>query len=71
MSVGKVGIACRGPMPPVTEQLADQVQILAEHNGLACYRMPEIVQAKAAELGDSADCAPAGAKRIVALCLYA
>ena len=48
--IGKVGVAHRGPMSPMTEQLADQEQVLTRHHGLAGGGMPQVVQAKAAEL---------------------
>ena len=39
MIVGKVGVARRPPVPPVAEQLADQGQVLARHDGLAGCRV--------------------------------
>ena len=50
MPIGKVGVARRGPVPPMPEQLADQRQILARHHGVAGCRVPKVVQAKPAEL---------------------
>ena len=34
MAVGEMGVARRGPVPPMPEQLADQGQVLARHHGL-------------------------------------
>ena len=65
--VGKVRIARRGPVPPMPENPADQGQVLAGHHGLTGYRVPKFLQAKAAEFGVGADCAPAIPERIVAL----
>ena len=59
MSVGKVDISCRGPMPPMPEQLADQRQVLARHDRLTGGGVPKAMQAKAAELRIRADRAPA------------
>jgi len=63
----KVGVAGGGPVPPVPEQLSDQGQALARHDGLAGRRVAEVVQAQSAELGIVADSAPAIAQRVVAL----
>ena len=60
--VGKVGVARRGPVPLVPEQLADQGQILAGHDGLAGGGVPQIMQPQPAEFRIGANCPPAGCK---------
>ena len=55
MGIGKVGVACRGSVPPVSKQLADQRQIFARHDGLTGRRMPKVMQAKPPELCILAD----------------
>ena len=57
--IGKVGVARRGPVPPMTEQLADQGQVLAGHDGLTGRGVPQVMQPKPAELRVRADRAPA------------
>ena len=42
MVVGNVGVARRRSVPPVPEQLADQREILARHDGLTGRRMTPI-----------------------------
>ena len=37
--IGKVGVACRGAVSAVPEQLADQRQVLARHDRLARRRV--------------------------------
>ena len=41
VSAGEVGVARRGPVPPVAGQPADQGQVLARHDGMAGYGVPE------------------------------
>lgn len=43
------GIACRGPVLPVTELLAHQGQVLARQDGMARSRVAQLVQAQPAE----------------------
>ena len=45
MGIGKVGVARRGPVPPVPERPADQRKILAGHHGLAGGGMAKVMQA--------------------------
>ena len=54
-----MGIARRGPVSPVPEQLADQRQVFARHDGLAGRRVPEVMQAEPAEPRICARCPPA------------
>ena len=42
--IGKVRVARRGPVLPMAEQLADQGQILARHNGVTGGGMAQIMQ---------------------------
>ena len=48
----------------MAEQLADQRQILAGHDGLTGRRVPQVMQAKAAELRVIANPAPAIRKAV-------
>ena len=59
MRICEVGIARRGPVSPVPEQLADQRQVFARHDGLAGRRVPEVMQAEPAEPRICARCPPA------------
>ena len=54
----KVGVTCRGPVSPMPEQLADQRQVLARHDGLAGGGMSKVIQAKPAGLRIVADSTP-------------
>ena len=65
--IGKVGVARRRPVSLVTEQLADERQVLARHDRLTGGGMLKVMQAKAAELRIRADRAPAIEQRIVPL----
>ena len=64
MPVGKVRIARRCPVPPMAEQLADQRQVLARHDGLTRRRMTKVMQAKPAELRVYADRASSDNKAV-------
>ena len=57
--VGKVGVARRGAVAAMAEQLADQGQMLARHDGLAGRRVAQVVEAQPTEPGIGADRAPA------------
>ena len=59
MPVSEMRIACRSPVPPVPEQLADQGQVLARHNGVTGGGVAKVVQARPTELHIRADRAPA------------
>ena len=41
--IGKMGVARRGPVPPMAEQLADQRKVLARHDRLTGYRVPKVM----------------------------
>ena len=41
--VGDISVSRRGPMPPMTEQLADQGEVLAGHDSLTCSGMPQVM----------------------------
>ena len=56
----KVGVAGGCAVSAMSEQLADQGQVLARHDGLAGCRMAQVVQAQPAEPGIGADRPPAG-----------
>ena len=51
--IRKVGIACGGPVPPMTKQFTDQRQVLARHDCLTGGGMAQVVQAQAAELASA------------------
>ena len=59
MPVGEVGIACRCPVLPVPEQLPDQRQVFAGHDGLTRERVAQIVEPQPPELRLAAHRAPA------------
>ena len=60
MRIIKMGVACRGPVPPMPDQLAEQRQVLARHDrGLASRRVPEVMRAQPAELSVGAYRPPA------------
>ena len=67
MPVCEVRVTRRRPMPPMSEQLADERQVLAGHDGMAGHRMPKVVNAKRAESGVRADRPPAKPKRVLPL----
>ena len=50
MPVGKMCAARRGSVPSMTEQLADQGQIFAGHDGLTGCGMTKVMEAQAAKL---------------------
>ena len=54
-----MGVARRGPVPSVPEQLADQGQVFARHDGLAGCGVAKVVQAQPAEPRVFADRPPA------------
>ena len=60
----KVGVARRGAMAPVAEQLSNQGQILTCHDGLTGRRVAQVMQAQTAELRVRADRAPAGREAV-------
>ena len=60
MRIAKVSIARRRAVPTMTEQLADQRQVLARHDSLAGGGVPKVMQAEPAEVGVFADRAPTG-----------
>ena len=66
MAIGKVGVARRGPVPPIAEQLPDQRQVLARHDGLTGCRVPQVMQVKVAEIRIFADRPPARGKAVCA-----
>ena len=43
--IGKVGVARRGAVPAVAEQLANERKILARHEGLAGRGVAQVVEA--------------------------
>ena len=63
--VGEVGVPRRGPVPPVTEQLPDQGQVLARYDGVTRRRMPQVMQAQPAEFCVRADRVPAGGEAVL------
>ena len=66
---GEVRVSGGGSMPPVAEQLSDQGQVFAEHDGMAGHGMAEIVNPKRAEAGILAYSAPARPQAVVAALL--
>ena len=54
-----MGVTGGGAVPPMAEQLADQGQVLAGHDGMAGIGVTEIVQSQPAETRTLAHGAPA------------
>ena len=61
-----MGVSRRGAVPPMPEQLADQGQVLARHDSVARRGVPQVMQAKPAEICIVTDCAPAAPQGPVA-----
>ncbi len=47
VAVGQMRVTRRGLVPPVPEQLADQGQVFARHDGVTGSRVPKVMQALA------------------------
>ncbi len=60
-----MSVSRRRLVPPVPEQLADQRQVFARHDGLAGGGVPKVVQAQSAELCIGADGAPASDEAVL------